>query len=306
VIQDLTKYQAMMPAELHPVNGMEWSRGAERLAGEILNSFGLALRDRSVFISYMRKHSRAVALQLLHKLTDHGYRPFLDTASIEFGDRVQESLWDSLANIDFLLFLDTPGAISSNWVEDELTRAHNLGMGTLQLQWPGWRGAPGTDLSSDFKLKDSDFEAEATYQDDHGNPNPDGRIRNEVLEEIVKTCERVRMRSIGSRRIRITGEIVRRAAREGMEAVADHTGPVVVLRSGLKKACVLPVAGFPDSPLLFERRREFDDAGIEFAMAYDGLGIKSQRLEYLNWLNRQLKGFQSIPIMHLSTWLKAL
>src|SRR5262249_798834 len=76
--------------------------------------------------------------------------------------------------------------------------------------------------------------------------------------------------------------------------------PVIALRSGLKKASVLPVVGFPDSPLLFERRREFDDQRIEFAMVYDGLGIQSQRLEYLEWLNQQLKGFQSIPIMDLT------
>lgn len=123
-----------MPEALHPINGMEWSRGAERIASEILRSFGLSRPNRSVFISYMRRHSSAVAHQLLHKLTDHGCRPFLDTASVEFGDAFQESLWDSMADLDFLLFLDTPGALSSSWVEQELTRAHNLGMGTLQLR----------------------------------------------------------------------------------------------------------------------------------------------------------------------------
>lgn len=99
---------------------------------------------------------------------------------------------------------------------------------------------------------------------------------------------------------------MRRATHESMEAVADYAGAVVILQAGSKKARVLPVVGFPDSPILFQHRASFNDPGVKTAMAYDGLGIKPQRVEYLKWLNQQLQGFPSVPMTEISAWLKTL
>lgn len=326
VIEKLKDFGRLMPKPLLAINGMAWERGAQRLAAEVLNSFGLARQVRSVFISYMRRHSRAAAVQVLHELTDHGYLPFLDTASVEFGDQFQETLWDKMADADFLLFLDTPGALSSTWVDQELTRAHNLGMATLRVQWPArkdpetnrtWNGTAGTDMSWPFELAEKDFDGPAwtpvDVEDsiagevyDGQKPNPLAALRAETLAELAKLCEKVRMRSIGARRARLAGEIQHRAGRAGLTAVVDGTGPVRILSGDQVVAGALPVIGFPDSGLAFRNKEAFDSVAEPIRMVYDDLGIKPDRADYLTWLNDQLQGYQSNGLGDLNQWLKTL
>ena len=80
-------------------------------------------------------------------------------------------LWDRLSEADLLVFLDTPNALSSRWVEEELTRAHQIGTGTLQLIWPGHEKTAGTDFSTGFELEEADFDRDSLA---NGQPAPDG------------------------------------------------------------------------------------------------------------------------------------
>lgn len=79
VVNDLADFNRRVPEALRPVNGFEWQSDPTRLAAEILGALGLTREQRSAFISYRRTDSRGAAVQLFHRLSDCGYRAFLDT-----------------------------------------------------------------------------------------------------------------------------------------------------------------------------------------------------------------------------------
>src|SRR3712207_8480316 len=53
---------------------------------------------------------------------------------------------------------------SSRWVRDELTRAHELGLGALQVVWPGHKGTPGAEFSEPYPLNAADRSEEHTSE----------------------------------------------------------------------------------------------------------------------------------------------
>ena len=132
---------------MQSVNGIAWDDA--RLTGDILKAFGLTRELRQAFISYKRSDSAGIARQLAHILFDRGYQIFLDTASVERGVAFQDVLHDRLANIDLVILLDSPHALDSVWVHEELDMVNQLGLGVLQLAWTvpdpddPWRQAPG-------------------------------------------------------------------------------------------------------------------------------------------------------------------
>ncbi len=150
VVEDLTRYSRCVPPELLPINGQIWDLA--RVGSDIMRGFRLSRRWRQVFISYRRSESTGVAHQLFHELNERGFRVFLDTASVDGGADFQKALWSRMADVDLVILLDTPGALSSNWVYQELNRAHDLGMGVVQLIWPGHARTKGTELSFQCSL----------------------------------------------------------------------------------------------------------------------------------------------------------
>lgn len=78
---------------------------------------------RLVFIRYRRDESRAVAEQLYHAFDQRAFDVFLDTHSVRGGSEFQSVLWDRMADADPLVLIDTPRALSSRWVREELARA---------------------------------------------------------------------------------------------------------------------------------------------------------------------------------------
>jgi hypothetical protein len=137
----LGRFDQVIPATLHRINGHRWPSGtgpesAEacgRLVGNILTALRLIRPARRTFITFKRTDTSHVASQLFDSLTHRRYHCFLDTASLEAGVDFQESLWNRMADVDMLIFLDSPNALSSTWVHQELAQAHDLGLGVLQL-----------------------------------------------------------------------------------------------------------------------------------------------------------------------------
>ena len=133
LVESLDVFTKQIPKPLQSVNGIEW--GDARLTGDILKAFGLTRELRQAFISYKRSDSAGIARQLAHILFDRGYQIFLDTASVERGVAFQDVLHERLANIDLVILLDSPHALDSVWVHEELDMVNQLGLGVLQLAW---------------------------------------------------------------------------------------------------------------------------------------------------------------------------
>jgi hypothetical protein len=313
VVDDLDDFGRVVPESMGGINGFQWRSDPAQLVGEILRAFGLIREQRSAFISYRRTHSRTVAVQLFHRLSDHGYRPFLDTASVDFGAMVQETLWERMSDADLLLFLDTPGALSSRWVDAELTRAHNLGLGILQVVWPGWRPFKGTDLSTRFLLTDADFldSDPPRLPNSPESANPRGSLLDKALDLLADTAERVRIRSLGSRRARIVGEIVDSAVRRGLRAIVEPGGPVNLADQGdgigrARTGKAMPIAGLPSAECIFSSSPSLAPGGDGVRLVYDGLGMSPQGRRFLAWLDQQIPSYRFVPVDAIDGWLDQL
>src|SRR5262249_27111944 len=144
----------------------------------------------------------------------------------------QDVLWDRLADMDLVVLLDSPNALTSRWVNDELVRVNNLGLGVLQLVWPDHNPYKGTELSTTFPLARDSFMAR--------NPGPKCRIKQAVLEQIAEEAETVRISSLGARRTRVIGEFLTLIP-SNIQAVAQPVGPVLLCSPATDNADTMPL-----------------------------------------------------------------
>lgn len=104
----------------------------ERLTTLLLNHLGLraASGRRSVFISYRITGGKALAEALTEGLERRGYKVWRDEhldrdglALIAAGSEAQKTLRRAIVEHGFVLLLDTPGAVESRWVGEEVSAA---------------------------------------------------------------------------------------------------------------------------------------------------------------------------------------
>ncbi|MGA9925047.1 MAG: toll/interleukin-1 receptor domain-containing protein [Isosphaeraceae bacterium] len=314
LVVSLDVFTKVIPKRLQSVNGIEWDDA--RLTGDILKAFGLTRELRQAFISYKRSDSAGIARQLAHILFDRGYQSFLDTASVERGVAFQDVLHERLANIDLVILLDSPHALDSVWVHEELDMVNQLGLGVLQLAWTvpdagdpsGIRllATPGTEFSFRYGLEPRHF-------DDPGKTiGPDATLKAETLKEVADCAEQARIRSLGARRMRVVSYVRAEASRLDLAVNVQPAGPVEILKQGRVISTALPIIGLPDASVIYEQERrllegkggatpvsDFDACRI----LYDGLGILDDRIKQLGWLNDHLQ-LKTLRTELLKDWLK--
>jgi hypothetical protein len=260
-----------------------------------------------MFISYRRSDATPVAQGLHEAFIGRGYRVFLDTASVEAGARLQDVLWDRLADMDLLILLDSPHALTSRWVNDELTRVNQLGLGVLQLIWPSpHRRSRGTELSEPFDLMPADFVA--------GNAGPDDQLTETALARVTARAEEVRIRSLSARRARVVNELLDRADQLLYRPDVYPMGPITLRARDAGAAAdapilgvAIPLIGLPDAWSIHQVEKqiakllEYEDEDQEdrdrikqlleqggVRIVFDGLGVQSDHTEHYSWLNGHL------------------
>jgi len=286
VVNNLDHYQQLVPEVLHRINGHVWESadstrdriGGPRLITNILAILRLARAQRQALISYKRSDARGVAAQLFDKLSQRGYRPFLDMWSVESGVDFQNILWERMADLDLLIFLDSPNALTSRWVHEELARAHDVGLGVLQLVWPNHQRTRGTEFSDWIQLETSDFSRQTAGLDDI--------LTDHTVAEVVAATERSRIRSLRARRLRVVTDLVDQAQDIGIEAAVLPVGPVVLYRSGSKVGRVFPFVGLPDALAIQQVEKSLlIEEVLPVRIIYSGLGIGVDWADHLEWLN---------------------
>ena len=131
-----TGLDEILPKIVQPLNAKPWDRAEAQAVQALLDLLGLIEHERRVFISYARSETSALALQLRTKLSERGFDVFLDRFSIQPADDFQKRLTIELADKAFVLFLETPAAIASEWVEYEIAFAHDHQIALLALLLP--------------------------------------------------------------------------------------------------------------------------------------------------------------------------
>jgi hypothetical protein len=119
------------------------------------------------------------------------------------------------------------------------------------------------------------------------------------------------MRSLGSRRARIVGEIVGGAARRGLRALNDPRGPIAIFdptggSAPTSCAQALPLVGLPTAERVFEATQSLTAGGNTVRLVYDGIGVSPGRGKFLAWLDRQVPDFRCATIAEIDDWLGGL
>lgn len=296
VVDDLKNYSKSVPPVLSSINGQVWNQ--DRLAANILQAFRLIRKMRQAFISYRRVETRAVAIQLFAEFSKRGYRMFLDTASVESGEDFQEALWGRMIDVDLLVFLDSPNALSSRWVYEELNRAQGLGLGCLQLVWPNHTPTSGTDFCDHYTLSKANFV--------DGQINAESCLNEETLASVLSAAEQTRIRSLSSRRRRIVQDLVDQARINNFEAIVHPVGVIELRRNNLCIAEVYPVVGVPNAEVVQQYETQHDRQKLSTTrIIYTGLGIHPEYAKHLEWLNRS-HSLMTNQVDLLEDWLDTL
>jgi hypothetical protein len=299
-VDNANDFHKKVPPALHPVNAVPIEEDEEHngLCNRLLENIRLMRAKRSLFISYKRDDSRAVALQLYTAFDERSFDAFLDTHSVDPGALFQPRLWDRLGDADVLLLLDTPNAFSSRWVELEVSRAHAIGIGVLQIVWPGHTRSQGSSLCDIDYLTQEDFEDPTTLQ----------RLKAAKALELVSKVEANRARSQAARRNRLVGELCRAAGELEHSVVVQPTGGVVLRKAGKSDSIIYPHTGHPDSHTIHDHHQhcaELPNRADAFdCVLFDTLGLLDVKTLHLTWLNEHLP-LRACSVMEVLTWMKS-
>ena len=117
VMQSGTDPASHLPIQWRGINVFFWTRHIREATMPIMQRIGLNPEENRIFISYVRKDSSAIADQLFDELTHNGFDVFLDRFSVPVGVQFQERLMQDLSDKAMVVFLNSTGVSSSEWVE---------------------------------------------------------------------------------------------------------------------------------------------------------------------------------------------
>ena len=202
-----------------------------------------------------------------------------------------------MADADLLVLIDTPRALSSRWVREELARAQALGLGVLQLVWPAYARTPGTEFCEPRYLDTTDLEG-GTADAPAG-----ARLREAALQAIVSMAKTPRP-CIG----RTPREDCRRDldSRDCCRHDGEHpAGPLRGSGVGWRALPRVPIVGHPDSIELFRCFEACGTPPADGVLLYDPLGMLDPKRLHLGWLNEFLP-LKAAPVTELDEWFRHL
>lgn len=310
VVADSNRFSAFIPMDIAHLNGISIADcGAEyeRLAGRILEAFGLLRETRRLFISYRRKDTSGVATQLYEALDEVGFDVFLDThGALRPGEPFQDILWHRLADTDVAVLLDSPDFMSSRWTEEELARANTSNIQILQLIWPGQEENATAAFSTFYPLRLDDFEIEETVG--YG-----ARLREQSVSAVIDATEGLRARAIAARHAFLVRQFFLDAREAGLSVRTTLIRTLIVSRDGIDETLVQVAVGVPDAEryeLLDTLHRKEMSSGRKYSipafLLYDQTGVRGRWLDHLKWLNQNLSSVRSISLVEAKEWLHSL
>lgn len=298
LVPTLDRFRDQVPHALRRINGRPLDPADPEFvsAGQwVAEALGLSRDRRFSFISYRRDEATRLALQLHQTLDARGWRSFLDTHSVRAGADFQASLWDRMNDSDLLVLLDSPGALRSDWVRQEVARADQIGMGVLQIVWPGHARDPSLAFAEPAYLDPGDFLPSSPS----GAGGP--RLRAARLDRILVQAERLRARSLAARRDRLVRTFTARVRLAGLSAVRGDVDRIDV--TGARGSYhVTPVVGHIDSAVAFRAGRRAP-GGVTSVLLYDDVGLLQERIDHIRWLDQHLP-VRSVAAERAADWAR--
>ncbi len=300
-VLDLNDCKVKLPSGLKRLNAHQIDPHDERqneAASWLAEELGLLKTQRLVFISYRRDDSISVAQQLDRALDMRLFQVFLDTHSIRRGALFQDVIGDRMADADLMIFLDTPGALSSRWVAEELSNAHNLGLGVFHIIWPDHKPYRELELSKRYCLSVESF------KDGIVSPHQNAMLTDKTIGTIIAEIESFRAQAFAARRTRVIKTFHRRAEDLGVSAIVRPDRYVEIQVEGQPAVSVYPVVGQPCTQLMEKVHRECSNEKTA-SLIYDHCGIIDTTAQHLQWLNEHVP-VKTVPLIEVDQWLSKL
>jgi hypothetical protein len=309
VVDSLDAFSKKVPKCLQVLNGLPLDPAdlaLEGIVNRLLEELRLVRGRRAAFVSYRRSESSGVATQVFHELEERRYRVFVDTFCVEHGRPFQEALWNRMLDTDILVFLHTAGALGSRWVEEEFARASQLGVGILNIIWPGHVPVPAAAFGEQLYLDDTDFLPGYLATD------PRAQLTSAALVRIAVNAESLRARSMADRRRRVietfcrrVDAFVRRTGTTELRVVVQGNTHLQLLRGRRKVIRVYPVVGHPDTSYAQEIADACSIRRDTGCLLFDSNGIDDALAGHFRWLNQHLP-VQSFSTKDVEEWLPKL
>jgi len=266
-----------LDAPLSMINGVEW-RNQEQVVQQIVRLLGMAEEDRKLFLSYKRADSEALAFQLRYALQDRGFDVFLDRYAIPPAVDFQDRLDIELSDKAFVLLLEGPTTIDSEWVRHEVTYALRHHISLIALTLPGVERAQMIDSVPDelrIRLHDTDVIDE------------DGQIRltDECLSHLLTRLEwehALRLRRHRQQLVDTLSDWLRQSGHE----VAALPGWTLVAQGGPNDGVYLitPRAPTPEDLRRADLARRGVDEQLGAIVAHNPELIDGARKDLIVWI----------------------
>jgi len=277
VVSSLARVRAELPAQLWPINSLEYgAAGARRVASALLECAGLLPRQRRIFLSYRRDEARQAALQLFDALSARLFDVFLDTHAIAPAEDFQSALWHRLCDADVLLMLDTPTYFESRWTSAEFARALAKGVVILRVQWPDMTPSIRTATTGRAELLDTEVDAST------------GRLADSAIERICTQVEAARSEGIAVRHVNMVGRIRNEIETIGgrLHGIGPHKAVYLQLPDG-RDVVAYPTIGVPTSVTLHDATTHAGNSRP--AVVYDHVGLLPSWVKHIDWLGEHVK-----------------
>jgi hypothetical protein len=286
LVAALSSASTSIPPSLSHINCLECPSAkpnVERIVSVLFENFRLLRAERRLFISYRRRESQGVAIQLYETLDAAGFDVFLDTHGVPPATDFQSILWHRLADSDVVILLDTPDFRASRWTVQELGRANATSIQILHLLWPGVLADPYSAFSQFQKLKASDFVG--------AQIGADAQFTAVFAGTIPSAVETLRARAMASRYRYLVDNFCDRARDLNQNANVQSTRYIALELSNAKKVAVVPAIGVPNAARYQEIQTAITSDPKSFEkiwLLYDERGILQGWLDHVDWLNRHL------------------
>jgi hypothetical protein len=194
---------AVLPELLRPLNTATWDRSGAAVVGAVLRLLGLIEWERRLFLSYRRRDTSGLALQLREHLGRRAYDVFLDRFSVPPAADFQRRIDVELSDKAFVLLLESTSAAGSEWVQHEVAYALSHGISLLALSMPD------TPTDARFASVDEAFRLNLDAHDLEPAPDGDGDLvlTTNALESVLDEIESRYARQLRRRRASLLGSL---------------------------------------------------------------------------------------------------
>jgi hypothetical protein len=144
----------VLPAALRLLNAAGWRADPREVVPELFEAVLLDAEDRRIFVSYARRDGTVLADRVFDLLARARFDVFLDRfrlpPGVDFLQRIQDEILDKA----MVVVIETPAALASHWVREEVNFAIARGLGIVAVNTDGTRGF--REISEELRTRSAD------------------------------------------------------------------------------------------------------------------------------------------------------